>query len=112
MEVIITLGPLGPFLHRGVEVVSQLAQRRARRGSPPPLLLPARWGLFEDGGGVCLDGIMFHPKLDMQEERFFSWWWWPFSLVTRVDGVPNDKVQSTEAEEGEEEAKEYNSPSS
>lgn len=28
-----TFGPRGPFLQRGVEVVSQLAQRRARRGS-------------------------------------------------------------------------------
>lgn len=36
---LITLGPLGPFLQSGVEVVSQLAQRRARRESPPPLPL-------------------------------------------------------------------------
>lgn len=37
--LVFTFGPRGPFLQRGVEVVSQLAQRRARRGSLVVLLL-------------------------------------------------------------------------
>lgn len=94
-----TLGPRGPLRHKGVEVVSQLAHRRARRGSPPPPLAVARWGL-EEGGGACLEGRMFQPKPD----RLLSWL--P-SSVTRVEGVPKERVQSTEAE-----GEEYNSSSS
>lgn len=56
-------------------------------------------------GALCLEGKLFHPKPGMQKEDRF------LSLLRRVEGVPKERVQSTE-EGGELAAKEYISPSS
>lgn len=104
---ICTLGPRGPFLQSGVEVVSQLAQRRARSGSPPPPFPPPRSGAFvaEAEGGACLlVWRMSQQKLEIDDRRP-----WPpprallpvssTSSLSRVEGVPSERVQSTEGED-------------
>jgi len=63
-----TLGPCGPFRQSGVDMVSQLAHRRA--GEPRP----------DDS----LQGAA--PPAARA---------WPPASARRVDGVPSDSVQST-----------------
>lgn len=66
---ITTLGPRGPLRQSGVEVVSQLAQRRARSGSGPELLLPLpRPALLPVGEEEeCLDCNISQQKLGIYE---------------------------------------------
>lgn len=90
-----TLGPRGPFLQRGVDVVSQLVQRWSSRVSLP-LETPRR----EQGKALYGDVLEVSEKLEIEEEAdplFFS----SFS-ESRVEGVPKERVQSTEEEEEEE----------
>lgn len=97
-----TLGPLGPFLQRGVEVVSQLAHRRASRllfpevqlFPFPQLLLPLPMVLAAEEEYCFGCWIKSQQKLGMQEppddHRSGS-----DPAVKRVDGVPRERVQST-----------------
>ncbi|RWW74046.1 hypothetical protein BHE74_00018056 [Ensete ventricosum] len=106
-KLVTTFGPLGPFLHKGVEVVSQLAHLRARRSGSPamfePMVFPPPEAMLPPVPmDVCFLGWdrLSQRKLDMHEGG------WICAVgdgkvlcsVRRVDGVPRDKVQSTDEE--------------
>jgi hypothetical protein len=85
-----TLGPRGPFLQSGVDVVSQLAHLLVRRDSTvATLVAPPRLLLFKPGG----DDSSPEFKKSQQKRDDSS------ELVKRVEGVPKERVQSTDDEE-------------
>jgi hypothetical protein len=78
-----TLGPRGPFLQSGVEVVSQLAHRRAPASAPRvSCCLPLQLGA--EGASQC------RPAAAAAGARAAP------ASARRVDGVPSESVQSTE----------------
>lgn len=115
LEMWFTLGPRGPFLQSGVEVVSQLAHLRARRESPLMLLrmlllfpllvlVPPREPLIVVvwGGGIVflvwkisqIQEVLDRPLLIEFLLLLL------FDLDCRVEGVPRERVQSTEDDDG------------
>lgn len=86
-------------------MVSQLAHLRARRtGSPPRLELSVDPLTPPEAMGGCLldcDRISQH-KLDTQDARWLSVDEGEAlrASASRVDGVPRDRVQSTEEDDG------------
>ena len=79
-----TLGPRGPFLQSGVEVVSQLAHRRAPAASAPRVSCCLPLQLGAEGASQC------RPAAAAEGARAAP------ASARRVDGVPSESVQSTE----------------